>query len=196
VNLLSFSLFFPLMPRPTLIQPIGNRLQRSPIWTIGASMGLILVVTVSGCAKPQASTSSTPVNAVTDEEVVNYAKSVLAIEVSRQVAVKEIQQITQTEEVPVILCSQSETLNKLAKAVQAIAITYCNRAKQAGENSGFNMARFNAITATLPGDVTLSKRIQDELIRLQKSSPPQTTPAPQPSADAVPAPEVSPAATP
>ena len=190
------------MQRAIRSQPISKRLLRSPLGTIGSSTGLMFLLTVGGCAKPQTSTSLPPVNTVTDAEVVNYAKGVLAIEVSRQVAVKEIQQITQTEEVPVILCSQPETLNKLAKAVQMIAITYCDRAKQAGENSGLTMARFNAITATLPGDITLSKRIQDELIRLQKSSSSQTTPAtapapvPQPSADTLPSPEASPVATP
>jgi hypothetical protein len=149
-------------------------------YTIGVFIGLALIV--SGCNSMQRTQAPSPVGSVNDDEVVRYAKALLAIETSRQAAVTEISRINDGN-LPAIICSQPDSLKNLVRSVQAIAVNYCQQAKQAGETNGFSMARFNAITANLPNDGGLVQRIQTELARLQ-----QTNPAPQASPTAPTAP--------
>jgi hypothetical protein len=137
-------------------------------YSIGMFIGLMLII--SGCNSTQTAQVPSPAGTVNDDEVVRYAKALLAIETSRQAAVTEISRINDGN-LPAIICSQPDSLKNLVRSVQAIAVNYCQQAKQAGETNGFNMARFNAITANLPNDAGLIQRIQTELARLQQTNP-------------------------
>lgn len=144
-----------------------------------------LVVAVAGCTAPQTNQAPSPAGNVNSDEIARYAKALLAIETSRQAAVTEIGRVNEGNLPPSIICSQPDSLKNLTRGVQAIAVNYCQQAKQAGETNGFSMSRFNAITANLPNDAELTKQVQAELARLQQPAPasptPVTSPSPNPS---------------
>jgi hypothetical protein len=105
---------------------------------------------------------------ITDAELVNYARAVLAIEPKRQAAYEEIKE--KSGSVPAIVCSDSASINKLPGNVRNIAVNFCNQSKAIVEKNGLNIARFNEITTLQQNDSALQKRIQDEILRQQKSS--------------------------
>lgn len=105
--------------------------------------------------------------AVTDEEVVSYARSVLAIEPLRQAAYEEIKQITGSANVPPITCHPPSSLNDLSDEVREIAVGYCNEAIAIVESNNLTISRFNAITVAHQSDPDLSSRIQQAILRLQ-----------------------------
>ncbi len=138
------------------------------ISTIGLLAGLTAIL--AGCSSNQVSESPTPipVSSVSAEEVKNYAKAVLAIELERQEAYNDIQQMTNDEQVPDITCTKADTIAVLPKSVQDLAVEYCNNAKKIGEGQGLTMDKFNAITVSAQSNPELGKRIQNELVRLQR----------------------------
>jgi hypothetical protein len=137
--------------------------------TIGWLIGLTAVL--AGCSSNSASDSSTPIptlSSVSTEEVKNYAKAVLAIESSRKAAYDEIQKLSNDEKIPEVTCTKADTIAALPKSIQDIAVNYCNKSKKIGEDHGLTMPQFNAITVSAQSDRDLQRRIQNELIRLQK----------------------------
>lgn len=106
---------------------------------------------------------------ISDAEVVNYARAVLAIEPKRQAAYQEIQNKSGSASVPPIVCSDSTSINKLPGNVRNIAVKFCNDSKAIVETNGLNIARFNEITSLQQNDSALQKRIQDELKRQQQN---------------------------
>ena len=139
--------------------------------TIGWLAGLTGVLV--GCSSNQASDSPTPTSTVsaksiTSEEVENYARAVLAIEPSRQTAYSEIQKLTNDEPIPDVTCTKADTIAPLPKKIQDIAVNYCNQSKKIGESYDLTMPQFNAITVSAQSDSELQKRIQNELVRLQR----------------------------
>ncbi len=137
-------------------------------WLVGVTAIL------AGCSSTQVSDDPTPIptisgESVTPKEVENYAKAVLAIEQSRRSAFNDIQQILKNGQIPDINCTQSDTLADLPNDVKNIAVKYCNQSKKIGESQGLTMPQFNAITVSAQSDSELKRRIQNELIRLQRS---------------------------
>ncbi|MEQ9481787.1 DUF4168 domain-containing protein [Coleofasciculus sp. F4-SAH-05] len=107
--------------------------------------------------------------AVTDVEVTNYARAVLAMEPLRQVAYNEIKKIVNGN-IPDIQCHRSETINQLpSQEARKIANTYCNQAL-ALVNNYLTPSRFNQITRLAEKDSNLRQRIQDALQTQQESS--------------------------
>jgi hypothetical protein len=137
--------------------------------TIGWFAGVAAILT--GCFSNPVSDSPNAiptVSEVSSEELQNYAKAVLAIEPSRQAAYTEIQKLTNDEKVPDVTCTKADTIAPLPKNIQDIAVNYCNQSKKIGESQGLTMAQFNGITLTAQSNPELRKRIQNELVRLQK----------------------------
>ncbi|MEQ8969862.1 MAG: DUF4168 domain-containing protein [Coleofasciculus sp. C1-SOL-03] len=107
--------------------------------------------------------------AVTEAEITNYAKAVLAMEPLRQVAYNEIKKIVNGN-IPDIQCHRSETINQLpSQEARKIANTYCNQAL-ALVNNYLTPSRFNQITRLAEQDSNLRQRIQTKLAQLQESS--------------------------
>jgi hypothetical protein len=107
--------------------------------------------------------------AVTEAEVSNYARAVLAMEPLRQVAYNEIKKIVNGN-IPDIQCHRAETINQLpSQEARKIANTYCNQAL-ALVNNYLTPSRFNQITRLAEKDGNLRQRIQDALQRQQESS--------------------------
>lgn len=105
--------------------------------------------------------------AVTDQEIMDYARSVLAIEPLRQSAYNQIKQITGTANVPSIACHRPSSLNDLPGNIRQIAIDYCNQAISIVEDNNLTISRFNAITVAHQADSSLSDRIQQAILQLQ-----------------------------
>jgi len=157
-----------------LCQPHSSqRFALSPITKVLPTIGWLIGFTaiLAGCSSNSASDSPTPVptlSSVSAEEVKNYAKAVVAIESTRQTAYTEIQKITNDENIPDVTCTKADTIASLSKDIQDIAVNYCNQSKKIGESHGLTIPQFNAITATAQSNPDLQRRIQNELIRLQK----------------------------
>lgn len=131
-----------------------------------------MVPLLAGCSSEAAYEPPTPIptlSAVSNEEVENYSKAVLAIEQSRQAAAKDILETTELQTVPDINCTQGETIEVLEGTVQEIAVKYCNDSKKViEETQDLTIYQFNAISSTAQFDQNLQTRIQNELIRLQE----------------------------
>ncbi|NET37992.1 MAG: DUF4168 domain-containing protein [Cyanothece sp. SIO1E1] len=106
--------------------------------------------------------------AVSNEEVHNYALSVLGIEPIRQVAYRDIKQITL--EVPEIACHMQRGLLGLPDNIRGIALSYCDRSIAVVESNNLTIRRFNDITDAQQRDPSLASRIQEALLEILRSS--------------------------
>lgn len=107
--------------------------------------------------------------AVSNPEVTNYARAVLAMEPVRQTAFNEIKKIINGD-IPPIVCHKPSSLNALPGNARKIAANYCKRSKEIVESNGLQINRFNAITVNLQNDSNLKRRIHNELLRIQNPS--------------------------
>ncbi|MBE9066400.1 DUF4168 domain-containing protein [Leptolyngbya cf. ectocarpi LEGE 11479] len=110
----------------------------------------------------------------TDEEVVNYATAVLAMESSRQQAYAEIADLMSGAGLDVLRydlrCLSLDALElprAVRRPVRYLLINYCNDAKEIVEETGLTVQTFNSITVNHQEDETLAEKIQSELSRLQ-----------------------------
>jgi hypothetical protein len=167
------SLHFPARFRPQIERLLPQTLTVSLLSTAGLLLGLVPAL------QPQSLELSfnqaAHAQAVTSEEVRNYARSVLAIEPIRQTAYNEIKRISGSEQVPPIACHRPDSLNNLGREIREIAVQYCNDSITVVEDNDLSINRFNTITSSLQSDPSLATRIQEELLRLQQGA---STPAP------------------
>ncbi|WP_107671049.1 DUF4168 domain-containing protein [Cyanothece sp. BG0011] len=124
---------------------------------------------LNGCSLvPNVSpTPSPPPSSFSDEEVTNYAQTVLKIEDQRRIAYDEIEAVIDNQP-PEIACDQPETIKQLPEQAQKIAVQFCNESKKIAQDSGLSSNQFNAITENAQKDATLKKRIQNAMIRIRK----------------------------
>ncbi|WP_413168157.1 DUF4168 domain-containing protein [Capilliphycus salinus ALCB114379] len=121
------------------------------------------------------STTLTPVASAqsrqefSDGEILNYARAVLAIEPKRQQTYDEIRQIV-GESVPMVVCSETRSLNRLKQDVRVLATNYCSHAQKMIEDNNLTVSRFNEITRIQQTDAQLRSRIQNALRQLQQPS--------------------------
>jgi len=159
-------------------------LRKQPLLTVRTPilLGWLMSLTalVSGCAstpsvssqvvEPASSLPPVPPVILSEEEVSNYATTILEIEPIRQETFTKIQQVASPGTLPPnFICNQPDTVADLPKKAQTIAVDYCTQAKQISESNSLSMTRFNEITANLPTDATLQQEIQAELLRQQRS---------------------------
>ncbi|WP_040483930.1 DUF4168 domain-containing protein [Lyngbya aestuarii] len=104
-----------------------------------------------------------------DGEIVNYARAVLAIEPKRQQTYDEIRQIV-GDTVPMVVCSETRSLNRLNQDVRVLATNYCSHAKKMIEDNNLTVSRFNEITRQQQTNAQLQQRIQGALLQLQQPS--------------------------
>lgn len=112
-------------------------------------------------------TPSPPPSNFTDEEVTNYAQTVLRIEDQRRIAYEEIEAIIE-DQPPEIACDQPESIKQLPNNAQKIAVEFCNQSKQIAQDSGLSSIQFNAITENAQKDASLKKRIQNAMILIRR----------------------------
>ncbi|HEY9604973.1 MAG TPA: DUF4168 domain-containing protein [Allocoleopsis sp.] len=113
------------------------------------------------------STAASAQSIVSNEEVQNYARAVLAIEQIRQSAYGEIKKVV--GDVPEIVCNNPASIRTLPGGVQGIAKAYCQQSSAiVGNYFPRGNARFNEITSLMQNNPSLRQRIQSELIRQQQ----------------------------
>ena len=100
-------------------------------------------------------------------QINQYAKVVLEIETERKTAYQQIQKIL-GKAPPQISCNQKDSLKKLPKDAQKVAVDFCNKSKKIAQDSGLKSSEFNAITDGLKKDSDLKNRIQKAIIQLRK----------------------------
>lgn len=139
-------------------------------------LGLIpLVFILSSCgSSPKTLSTASPVSpeelakTITDQEVKNYAKAVIAIEQFRKTTNQEMTKISEGKSFDGVVCTEPETIGSLPKKMQEVAIVFCTKARKASEDNGLTIPRFNAITFNAKTNGELQKRINEQLITLQK----------------------------
>jgi hypothetical protein len=102
------------------------------------------------------------------DEIASYAKAALAIERLRQPAFSEIKQMLGANTMPVVLCNQSDSANRLPTDARRIFIEYCQEAKNIVETNGLSSGRFNEIRTMLRSNPDLQQKVKAELVRLQR----------------------------
>lgn len=144
-----------------------SRKQKQCLGKVVSAIAVIggISLVLGGCS---GNSSSTSTSEFSDEEIKNYARTILAIEPIRQSAYKEIQQISKSDKVPFIACGQRDSIASLSQDVQEIAMNYCNQSQKIGESNGLTMSRFNTVTMKAQSDLDLQKQIQNELVQMQQ----------------------------
>lgn len=116
---------------------------------------------------PQLTPSSSATQNFSDEQINNYAQTVLEIENQREKAYQKIQDMIEGSP-PDIACDQGDTLKQLPKKAQEVAIEYCVNSQQIATKNGLTEAKFNEITIRLQSDPDLKIRIQNAMIYIQR----------------------------
>jgi Domain of unknown function (DUF4168) len=102
---------------------------------------------------------------ISNTDVQQYARSVLAIEPLRQAAYEQIKSISGN--VPSIECHRPSSLNALPDNVRQIAANYCNQAIAIVEGNNLTISRFNEIRVAQDADSALLNRIQQAIVDLR-----------------------------
>lgn len=161
--------FFSLFCQASSTRPLAFLQMLRVFLILGCLSGITVIL--AGCSSNEVSDTPSPIptlSAVSSQEVKNYATAILSIEQNRQTAYNDIQKLNNDEKVPDINCTKPDTMKDLRKSIQDIAVNYCNKSKKIIEGHSLTMGQFNAITVSAQGNPELKKRIQNELLRLQK----------------------------
>ncbi len=100
----------------------------------------------------------------------SYAQAVLKAEPVRQAALDKIKKMLGTENTDSVVCHSPESLDTLPENAQNVAVDFCNEYKDIVESHRLTITRFNEITVNLQNDPNLEKRIQSELLHIQKTA--------------------------
>ncbi|NES94269.1 MAG: DUF4168 domain-containing protein [Desertifilum sp. SIO1I2] len=123
----------------------------------------------SQATEPSAPLPPAPPVILSEEEVSDYARTVLTIEPIRQETFTQIQQVVSPGTLPPnFVCNQPDTVAQLPKKAQSIAVNYCTQAKAISQTNNLELSRFNEITASAASDEILRQEIQAELLRQQQ----------------------------
>ena len=150
---------------------LGQSLRRSFIVTFLAVIAILggLIPEFSWTTEIVSFRSSAYTQDFTADQIKRYATAVLLIETQRKQAYQEISRIL-GKSPPAITCNQRESFNNLPANAQRIAVDYCNNSKKIVQDSGLTAAQFNTITNRISSDDNLRRRLQNEMIRLQREN--------------------------
>jgi hypothetical protein len=104
---------------------------------------------------------------ISNQEITNYARSVLAIEPRRVEAYNEIKGMAGGS-VPRVVCNETQEINRLSGSFRGIAVNYCQQAKKIIESNNLTVSRFNQLTLLQQANPRVKQLIQAELLRLQQ----------------------------
>ncbi len=105
---------------------------------------------------------------ITDPEIKNYAQAVVAIEQIRKTTNQEMTKVSEGKSFDGVVCTQPETIASLSTKMQEVAIVFCTKVRKISEDNGLTVPRFNAITVNAKNNPDLQKKINDQLVTLQK----------------------------
>ncbi len=104
---------------------------------------------------------------LSDQEITNYARAVIALESRRHQVFNEIKKIV--GEVPRIVCDEPSSINALPGNAPQLAVSYCDQAKRIIRMKGLTVDRFNQITHYQQTDSRLREQIQAKILQLLQS---------------------------
>jgi len=138
--------------------------------------GLIpLVFILSSCgSNPQNTSTVSPVSpeelakTITDKEIISYANAVVAIEQLRKTTNQEMIKVSEGKPFNNVTCTEPETITSLPTKMQEVAIGFCTKVRAVSEENGLIVPRFNAITSNARNNLELQKKINEQLLILQK----------------------------
>ncbi|GBL10379.1 DUF4168 domain-containing protein [Microcystis aeruginosa] len=150
---------------------LGQSLRHSFIVTFLAVIAILggLIPEFSWTTEVVSFRSSAYTQDFTADQIKRYATAVLLIETQRKQAYQAISQIL-GKIPPAITCNQRESFNNLPANAQRIAVDYCNNSKKIVQDSGLTASQFNTITNRISSDDNLRRRVQNEMIRLQREN--------------------------
>ncbi|MCU0567803.1 MAG: DUF4168 domain-containing protein [Oculatellaceae cyanobacterium Prado106] len=150
---------------------LNRLLSRSLLVGVGAAASVLLGVVPSFHSSSVISFDSISFSnaayaqSISDQDVLNYARSVLAIEPLRQAAYDDIKSISGS--VPRIECHRPSSLNDLPGNIRQIAVNYCNQAIAIVERNDLTITQFNSIRVAQDADSGLLTRIQRAIMQLR-----------------------------
>ena len=103
--------------------------------------------------------SAARANNFSNDDLRNYAKSLMQIEPLRQSTLAEIRNV-QGGPLPNLICNQPATMVGLKDAARSRFIEYCDQCKSIAARNGLSMDLFNAITESLRTDPSLKQKIR------------------------------------
>lgn len=103
----------------------------------------------------------------TSEEIYNYAKAGLEVEMLRQQVYQEIKSMV-NQPPPDITCDQPETMSNIPANIRGIANNYCNRSRQIVRNNNLSIQRFNQLKIYYDRGGPFYQQVQQQLLNLQK----------------------------
>lgn len=145
---------------------LSNALLVATLAAGGVLLGI--VPAVSGISGRLSFQTAAYAQAVSQQEVTNYARAVLAMEPLRQAAYDDIKRIIGSGQVPNIICSQPSSFGSLPGNARQIAVNYCNKSREFVRANGLTIERFNEITNQVQANDDLKRRIQNAMIELQR----------------------------
>lgn len=103
----------------------------------------------------------------TSEEIYNYAKAGLEVEMLRQQVYQEIKSMV-NQPPPDITCDQPETMSNIPANIRGIANNYCNRSRQIVRRNNLSIERFNQLKNYYDRGGSFYQEVQQQLLNLQK----------------------------
>lgn len=100
-------------------------------------------------------------NLPNDEQLKNYAKTVLEIENIRKPTLTKLESLVGKEKTAQLACNKQNTIEELPEEARNLATDYCNQSKIIVEKYGFTVKSFNEMTQTIQANPTLTQRVQD-----------------------------------
>ncbi|MFN9174269.1 MAG: DUF4168 domain-containing protein, partial [Synechocystis sp.] len=100
-------------------------------------------------------------------QVNRYAKAVLAIEGERKKSFQEIQTLIGRVP-PQLTCTNRDSIKKLPRNAQAIAVNFCNVSKKIAQASGLTADEIKRNTAPARKDANLKAQIQRAIMDLRR----------------------------
>jgi hypothetical protein len=151
---------------------IMSQKPRSPI-----ALGIIAIIAAPLIGQWRSLAQANP--EIDDTTLTQYAQIVLDIEVVRRAAYDQALDLMKGGEVPVAICSDTDTIAALPREVRSVATVYCNQAKQSIEAAGMSVEVFDQVTAAIAVDEALQQQIQTTLLELQAPESDPNVPTPQ-----------------
>ncbi len=155
--------------KPMLPNPVSRIIAKSfkPLVLTAFSltgMGLGLLPSLSPHTASLVWMAPAQAQSFSDEQIKDYASALIEIEALRQSVRTELKE-KMGSNIPNLICDDPKTLDAFPLNLRGVAKTYCDESTKIVEKYGLTTKLFNEITAELPGDATLRKRIQDAMRR-------------------------------
>lgn len=141
---------------------------------VSGYLGVVGLPSTSWVQLPLAQQAAIAQTDISNEEITQYARAVLAIDQYRNAAYTQIKDILLTVEMDIseinVSCTNTQDISNVPRSVRRdvreILTGYCNQSRNAVEENNLSPRRFNEITQAHGNDQTVYERIQQELIRL------------------------------